>query len=454
MVSIIEIKNNSRKRRIKIILLIIAVLFFFSPFFITYSNEINKLFFTLPYIHPGDEPHYLAMTSSIIKDFDLEVKNNYENAVAGKGDTGFKYRYERISRHAILVDGKTNIRYNLDDIYNLSGSGFSLNGESPTIRDDLENTDTANLKERPTRYIGLPFFSSIFLWPFRNSLNLDSIAILLSAIVSLIGFYFLYLVLIHFKNNENKVLFITIIFIFTTQLWFYSKTFYPDPYIASFLIISYYFFIVKNKVAISGILLGLAFLMKYNMIIFPAIFALYLLKNKRFKKFFLFSLTIGIFAFLLLIYNFIMWGNLLFSHLHFMYGNIISGILGLLFSLDHGLIIFTPLLIFSFFGFYQFYKQKKDEAIFTFILFFTYLLIMSAFLEWHGGFSYATRHLIPIMPLLSIPLLFWYDSNRSKSLKMIFFILVIISFIFSLYSVFADQSYVLDKPPLFPYIKF
>src|SRR3989344_4997282 len=88
-----SIKN---KNKIKKWIIFLMLLLFFSPFFVTYSYGTNKISFSLPHIHPGDEPHYLAMTSSIMKDFDLEVKNNYENAAVGEGDTGFNYRYERI----------------------------------------------------------------------------------------------------------------------------------------------------------------------------------------------------------------------------------------------------------------------------------------------------------------------------------------------------------------------
>src|SRR3989338_3045968 len=85
------------------LLILIVALVFIAPFFI-YINTKAEIDFFMPHITTGDEPHYLVMTSSIIKDFDLELENNYINAENGAGDVGFNFINKRINHHTILIN--------------------------------------------------------------------------------------------------------------------------------------------------------------------------------------------------------------------------------------------------------------------------------------------------------------------------------------------------------------
>jgi hypothetical protein len=74
-----------------------------------------------------------------------------------------------------------------------------------------------------------------------------------------------------------------------------------------------------------------------------------------------------------------------------------------LFSFRKGWLIYSPIMIFSLFGFY--YLRQKNKPFFTSFLFFTLLylyLVFSWWCWWYGG-SFGQRALIDIYPLLALP---------------------------------------------------
>ena len=52
-----------------------------------------------PMVVSGDSPHYLVMINSLIEDGDLNVKNNYDQALQGDWDAGARFRGFLIDRH-------------------------------------------------------------------------------------------------------------------------------------------------------------------------------------------------------------------------------------------------------------------------------------------------------------------------------------------------------------------
>ena len=425
------------------LLILIVALVFIAPFFI-YINTKAEIDFFMPHIVTGDEPHYLVMTSSIIKDFDLELENNYINAENGAGDVGFNYINKRINHHTILINQDKTQKEHWGYYYNLSDANLS----------PLHGVNISGYNEYPARNPGLPLFSAIFLWPFKYSRYIDSAAIFLTIITSLIGFIFLYKLLYYFNKNKRENFVIVLMFMFATHAWFYAKTFYAEPYIATFLIISYYYFITRKEILIPCFIMGIIFLMKTVSILFYFIFALYLVANRRFKDLILFSIPIMVAASLLLLYNYILFKDVFYSPIGYVYGDIFSGFFKMFFSLKRGLLIYSPFLIFGLIGFYHFYEyEKKDlnfnivnsKAIFTLLLFIVYILFISSQnIDWTNVDVYGARHAAPVTPLLSIPLIFWRKKCKNLFLEKLFFILLGISFIIGLYSVWGHPQFVIQ----------
>jgi hypothetical protein len=89
-------------------------------------------------------------------------------------------------------------------------------------------------------------------------------------------------------------------------------------------------------------------------------------------------------------------------------------IAGLLVSFEKGLFVFCPILVLGFFGWRTFYRKHRPEALFCGSLILLNLLWTSAWYEWHGGWSWGPRFLVPLIPFWLLPALFYIDLPHPK----------------------------------------
>jgi hypothetical protein len=102
--------------------------------------------------------------------------------------------------------------------------------------------------------------------------------------------------------------------------------------------------------------------------------------------------------------------------------------LRLLFYPERGLLFYYPIFFLSFIGLYYMYKKFKLETVLIIFIFFSFLIMNSSLLAWWGGTSFSTRHLLPVIPFFSLPLIFVFEkSKRNKILRKVIFILVLYS---------------------------
>ena len=95
----------------------------------------------------------------------------------------------------------------------------------------------------------------------------------------------------------------------------------------------------------------------------------------------------------------------------------------------NGIFIYSPFLIFSFYGLYLMYKEgKRAESYLLAILFFLILLATSLYPNWWGNYSFGPRRLLILIPFLIVPLGFYLkESDRNSISRKLFVVLVIIS---------------------------
>ncbi|MBI4140398.1 hypothetical protein HY485_01030 [Candidatus Woesearchaeota archaeon] len=202
----------------------------------------------------GDEPHYYITLYSLVNDNDFFLTNNYNNAHYDNGsDLGLK-KHNTFERHTRLFNSlnKTIINIPFIDATHLNASYFPSRDSS--------------MKEISGHPIGLPLFAFIFLWPFRNTPALEHLSIYLTLFFSLAGISAFYSLMLFYHQNRQKAGLFTLILALGTQYWHYSKTFWAEPYLSSFLIIAWYLVVVKKSTSsylLSGFLLGFGFLIKY-----------------------------------------------------------------------------------------------------------------------------------------------------------------------------------------------
>lgn len=93
----------------------------------------------------------------------------------------------------------------------------------------------------------------------------------------------------------------------------------------------------------------------------------------------------------------------------FSVSNLFKGLPILLFSLERGLFIYSPIFIFSLLGIYFLYRDRKTLARVFILTFILNLIIYGSYDDPWGGWSFGPRYLIISIPLLSILVGYFYN---------------------------------------------
>lgn len=460
-----EFIERQSTRKIVFLCFLLLLLFYLLPTFIQPEYDSNlhikKFYLGFPGVLSGDEPHYFIVTTSIINDKDFYLENNYNLAYHYGGcDLGFRYintSNPTIGPHIQFVDSTNRIA-----IPTL---------ENKTLEENIQwaysHYNVTSFRWVSNRPIGLPFFSSLFLWPLKDTCFIEYGAIYLSVLLSYVSLIFFYYICLFYvarwrseaehetklKNNKRRdiflALFFTCIFSLSTQYWHYSKTYFTEPYIASFLLMSYYLFFIKKNSFVPGVLLSFGFMMKSPFGMYLVLFWLFLLFKREWKRMLLFMLGgtplfLGTFY-----YNWFLSGNIFYSAQagHLLFGNYLEGILLWLLSPTSGLLPFAPFLIFSVLGFWNLWKKDKETVVSLSLIIFPYFFFWTSYiLTQNGSGGYSSRYLVPLLGFLTLLTLSWYIDNKNKALQIFFFSLIAISFFINLQAAFLYPLF-WDNPP-------
>ncbi len=84
-------------------------------------------------------------------------------------------------------------------------------------------------------------------------------------------------------------------------------------------------------------------------------------------------------------------------------GKISVGLYGYLLGPGHSIFLYFPILTFALFGYREFFKCHRSDAVLFSSMGIVMLLLCSNLLDWGGGWGYGSRYLLPYLPLLSLP---------------------------------------------------
>jgi hypothetical protein len=101
----------------------------------------------------------------------------------------------------------------------------------------------------------------------------------------------------------------------------------------------------------------------------------------------------------------------------------------LLGSPDKGLLVFCPILILGVFGWKEFAKRYRPEALLCGGLVVGNLILAGAWHSWIGGWSWGPRLLVPAIPLWLLPAAFSIPRRQSRALLGIVALLTLTSFL-------------------------
>ena len=210
-----------------------------------------------------------------------------------------------------------------------------------------------------------------------------------------------------------------------TPFFTYSKQYFADPLAALFILLFVRFTFLGfrkdfRKAIWAGVFFGAACFTKIdNGLLLIGVLAIFLFeKRSRIQRILHFAAGFIPFVILILVYN------------HFNYGNAFkpgyerqafaspfwSGLFGLLFSPSRGLFLFSPPVILFFLGAGKFRKKFPRIFLLCLVLGIARIAILAKWFSWQGGWSWGSRLLLPVIPLLFLPALEIFESwNRKKS---------------------------------------
>lgn len=181
--------------------------------------------------------------------------------------------------------------------------------------------------------------------------------------------------------------------------WYQSRGFFSEVGAGSFLMLCLYF-AGSDKPYLSSLALSISLLFRPTNLLGLPIWGKPLLEKKGIK------VASGIFILIsLAMIGFYNWFRF-DSPFTFGYGSeqfnssIFEGLYGILFSPGRSVFVYSPILILSIWGGYLFYQKEPMLIVSCLVPILGYIVAISMWHSWHGGWSWGSRLLTPIIPLL------------------------------------------------------
>lgn len=350
-------------------------------------------FATRPALIGGDEPHYALMAHSIAVDGDFELTDDYEEVAAGSAAAGRKAAGKPLDHHLIESDGRKVFSHPL----------------------------------------GLPWLAAPLVWAQQRvapgtppDLLLGLFGLLLTFGALLAGWRLLW----RWTDDARVAGLAAFGAYFSSPLWFYSRTFFTEPYTWSFAVLSLSA-LAGGHVWLAAALLALTLAMKETalLIVVPILVGVAWRHGLALAgRLALGPLAFGVFF---LVKNALLVGEPLATFQPYRYGSLSEGALGLLLDPTRGILWFAPLLCVGAPIAWLFVRRARSlPSWLAGATFAAYFLVSAAWIGWRGGSGYGPRLVLPGLAALALPLagLFASVSARRSAWRPVAFGLVIAGF--------------------------
>jgi hypothetical protein len=246
---------------------------------------------------------------------------------------------------------------------------------------------------------GLPILLAVVLYPFHTSGAIEHLALICTAVLTIVGMLFFESLLQPYCSKPGPRLFVVAVAFLGTPVWHYARTLFCEPYLLVFLVCAYALAFRRGWYFAAGILIGLGILMKPPFALMAIPLGINACIERDWRSLVALGLPVCLAAVAILLLNNHTHGGYFHSSLSWESGNPLLGTLGLLFSFKNGLLAFAPATIAVFA-----WRHFNRESILLLLACTLYFGLMATWKEWHGGWCYGPRLIVPILPLLLIPL--------------------------------------------------
>ncbi|MBK8399079.1 MAG: hypothetical protein IPL26_28050 [Leptospiraceae bacterium] len=309
--------------------------------------------------------------------------------------------------------------------------------------------------------LALPYILPINIWnSFHNKsliqkyLNSSTVKLeknISSSLLSISACIF-FIISLRMTNSITKSLLVVFIFSFCTVIFScISRSLWQHS--GNIILYSFVLFLLTKKknsfVLLASIPLYFSYVVRPTSLVPIFFISLVCIYQLRLKSFLFLGIGGSIF-FIFYLVNQSLFGTMI--HPYYDFGKVGSEItfkealVGNLISPGRGLFIYSPIFLFSIYGFYLKKKFESlsilDFAILLIILF--HWIIVSRNINWWGGHSYGYRLLSDLIPFLTFYLIYFlkYIDFRSEKIKSVFFIIfLLVSFYINLKGAMNMNTY-------------
>jgi hypothetical protein len=333
-----------------------------------------------------DEEAYLVLLNSVLRDGDLDLQNNYRNAERGSHEAGLKGAGHRLFHH----------------------SSYYLHGERKIFSElQAMGIDPRTLgPEYSAHCVGVGLLLAPLLWPFRSDPDwVESAALIATALAVVLGLFF-WLRLAQLFGLAEPALSVALVGVFLgTPIWFYTRAFYNEAYLLPLVCGAYLMvFLAKPRPLAAGMLLAAGMMMKPQMALLVPILCWPFLRERAWGKVAKLAGPAGAALAALLVLNQRMYGSPFRGPYPFLYGNFFQGAYQLIASPDRGLLWYAPAVAVGSVGWIWLWRERRLQSAMVLAGVATQFGVVAAWADPGGGWCYAGRLLVPILPLLGLGL--------------------------------------------------
>ena len=378
---------------------------------------------------------YLGINKSLFQSEDLIPTSAVPFTILKEGNLNLNEYYDLFVKHYPNPDTKGDTPYYLQKINNNYYSSFPL----------------------LTSFIVIPLYViPVMLNTPVTIVSLGLFSRIGGAFIASLSVSFFYLLLLQVRKSKYfflkkyvispvQVLLLLLIYAFcTNQLSLNSQGLWQHGSSTLFLTAGL-FYLLKKNYGVSGFSFGLATIARPTNLLSLVFIGLFIFVRKFKKGKILFkSIPLNYFFCALVpllldsFLNIYLFKNLLNtgygSQIGDWTGNIVEGFFGVWVSPSKGVLIYSPVLVFMFYGIFLAFKKYKKISLelFLSIIIILHPLFMAKWHHWYGGYSWGYRMTSDIIPYMVLMLIPFIRSKyfKTKSIKIIFLLFAVLSFIF------------------------
>jgi hypothetical protein len=359
----------------------------------------------VPNVQSGDEPHYLVMIHSLIRDRDLDLANNYRAARRGAPDAGRFFAGRPLDHHTVwFIEG---VRVNWSDVFDAFGEwDRDAEGHPRPRRRPGATVDVAGRPEYSTHPAGLPMLLAPVLAPFGGTPKaIEPLSLVCTAGASLLAFWACRRLLRGLGADRFQTDVVSALTFLGTPLWHYARSLYTEPYLAAIVLGASWLSLCRGAPLLAGSFVGVGMLMKppFGLVGLPLTAHAGWHRDGHAVA----RLLVPVLAAtgVILWQNTRFWGSPWASPQPFVVGNLAESLAGLWFGGTHGILASSPLAIAALVGWPYLLRQRPRAAVPLGSVFVLYLLLIAFWAGWAGGHTYGPRLLVPVLPVLLLGIL-------------------------------------------------